>query len=226
MKKPQYLLSWFTLYNCYENYLFLGLDYDEAFEEGDEEDMIHEQVDLPPAFSSSTPIATTNSPAKPILKSAEKETPLPRKSVRFSLRPGGINIQKQPSSVRVINIKPETSNEIITSDLVNQSDVDISNVDDIAAVLPTTNEPIKITPEHPGNPHPDLEHLMATVKSPPKKRKTDSDAMDKAVEEFSKAVEQEEKESLQSSSETSPNMSKTTRRGRVIHPPNLESPSG
>ena len=38
-----------------------GLDYDEAFEEGDEEeDMIHQQLDLTPALTSSTPIAGTN----------------------------------------------------------------------------------------------------------------------------------------------------------------------
>ena len=87
-------------------------------------------------------------PAKPILKSAEKETPLPRKSVRFSLRPGGnaitpvtpvttsvtsvtpvtpdqthihviTPIPKEPSHVMV---KTESSNEVITSDIVNQSD--------------------------------------------------------------------------------------------------------
>ena len=37
-------------------------------------------------------------------------------------------------------------------------------------------------------------HFEQVIRSPPKKRKTESDAMDKAVEEFSKVAEEEEKE--------------------------------
>jgi predicted transcriptional regulator len=100
----------------------LGLDYDEAFEEGDDEDMIHEHLDVAPALSSSTPMTTVKlSPTKTIMKSAEKETPLPKKSVRFSLRPGGSTIT--PASQQQVTIKAESSNEIITSDIVNQSDI-------------------------------------------------------------------------------------------------------
>ena len=55
------------------------------------------------------------------------------------------------------------------------------------------------------------ESITDEIKTPPKKRKTED--LDETLEEFSKAAEAEEKEL------------KTTRRGRVIHPPNLESPS-
>ena len=103
-------------------HLFIGLDYDEAFEEGDDEDMVHENLDLTPALSSSTPMNTVKlSPTKTIMKSAEKETPLPKKSVRFSLRPGGNTIA--PVSHQQVTIKAESSNEIITPDIVNQSDI-------------------------------------------------------------------------------------------------------
>ena len=103
-------------------HLFIGLDYDEAFEEGDDEDMVHENLDLTPALSSSTPMNTVKlSPTKTIMKSAEKETPLPKKSVRFSLRPGGNTIA--PVSHQKVTIKAESSNEIITPDIVNQSDI-------------------------------------------------------------------------------------------------------
>lgn len=202
-----------------------GLDYDEAFEEGDDEDMVHENLDLAPALSSSTPMNTVKlSPTKTIMKSAEKETPLPKKSVRFSLRPGGNTIA--PVSQQRVTIKAETSNEIITPDIVNQSEIgieDVSNVDDIAALPIASAEPIEMTPVS-------SMPTVVAIKSPPKKRKPDSDAMDKAVEEFSKAAEQEERELESSTTPSTPNkellnLTKVTRRGRPIHPPNLESPS-
>ena len=84
--------------------------------------MVHENLDLVPALSSSTPMNTVKlSPTKTIMKSAEKETPLPKKSVRFSLRPGGNTIA--PVSHQKVTIKAESSNEIITPDIVNQSDI-------------------------------------------------------------------------------------------------------
>ena len=84
--------------------------------------MVHENLDLAPALSSSTPMNTVKlSPTKTIMKSAEKETPLPKKSVRFSLRPGGNTIA--PVSQQRVTIKAETSNEIITPDIVSQSDI-------------------------------------------------------------------------------------------------------
>merc|ERR1712079_165175 len=117
-----------------------GLDYDEAFEEGDEEeDMIHQQLDLTPALTSSTPIAGTNiihgpvtpkhTPnsshlAKPILKTTEKEmTPLPRKSVRFSLRPAGgpsLTTPIQQPQVLGSNLSPQISqqSQVVGSNLV------------------------------------------------------------------------------------------------------------
>lgn len=146
-----------------------GLDYDEAIADEDNEEennTITSDLDLTPKTI-----------AKPILKSAEKDVPLPRKSVRFSLRPGLVSGNKVESK----------TTEIITPD---------THHDD------TTND--------------DIAESTAEIKSPPKKRKTESDAMDKTVEEFSKAIEQEEQEDQKP---------KTTRRGRVIHAPNLESPS-
>ena len=85
--------------------------------------MVHENLDLAPALSSSTPMNTVklSPPTKTIMKSAEKETPLPKKSVRFSLRPGGNTIA--PVSQQQVTIKAESSNEIITPDIVNQSDI-------------------------------------------------------------------------------------------------------
>ena len=188
--------------------------------------MVHENLDLAPALSSSTPMNTVKlSPTKTIMKSAEKETPLPKKSVRFSLRPGGNTIA--PVSQQQVTIKAESSNEIITPDIVNQSEIgieDVSNVDDIAALPIAATEPIEMTPVS-------SMPTVVAIKSPPKKRKPDSDAMDKAVEEFSKAAEQEERELESSTTPSTPNkellnLTKVTRRGRPIHPPNLESPSG
>ena len=188
--------------------------------------MVHENLDLAPALSSSTPMNTVKlSPTKTIMKSAEKETPLPKKSVRFSLRPGGNTIA--PVSQQQVTIKAESSNEIITPDIVNQSEIgieDVSNVDDIAALPIAATEPIEMTPVSSMS-------TVVAIKSPPKKRKPDSDAMDKAVEEFSKAAEQEERELESSTTPSTPNkellnLTKVTRRGRPIHPPNLESPSG
>lgn len=101
-------------------------------------------------------------------------------------------------------------------------------MDDIADVpvsIPiAANEPIEMTPVSSMS-------AVAAIKSPPKKRKPDSDAVDKAVEEFSKAAEQEERELESSTTPSTPNkellnLTKMTRRGRPIHPPNLESPSG
>ena len=85
--------------------------------------MVHENLDLAPALSSSTPMNTVKlTPTKTIMKSAEKETPLPKKSVRFSLRPGGTTTIA-PVSQQQVTIKAESSNEIITPDIVNQSDI-------------------------------------------------------------------------------------------------------
>ena len=97
-------------------------------------------------------------------------------------------------------------------------------MDDIAALPIAATEPIEMTPVS------SMSRVVA-IKSPPKKRKPDSDAMDKAVEEFSKAAEQEERELESSTTPSTPNkellnLTKMTRRGRPIHPPNLESPSG
>ena len=97
-------------------------------------------------------------------------------------------------------------------------------MDDIAALPIAATEPIEMTPVSSMS-------TVVAIKSPPKKRKPDSDAMDKAVEEFSKAAEQEERELESSTTPSTPNkellnLTKMTRRGRPIHPPNLESPSG
>ena len=97
-------------------------------------------------------------------------------------------------------------------------------MDDIAALPIASAEPIEMTPVS-------SMPTVVAIKSPPKKRKPDSDAMDKAVEEFSKAAEQEERELESSTTPSTPNkellnLTKVTRRGRPIHPPNLESPSG
>ena len=71
-----------------------GLDYDEALDEGDEVEHEHHQIEIP----------------KPILKSAEKEAPPPRKSVRFSLRPGSV---PKPAETELITPdNPEESSEI------------------------------------------------------------------------------------------------------------------
>ena len=97
-------------------------------------------------------------------------------------------------------------------------------MDDIAALPIAATEPIEMTTVSSMS-------TVVAIKSPPKKRKPDSDAMDKAVEEFSKAAEQEERELESSTTPSTPNkellnLTKVTRRGRPIHPPNLESPSG
>ena len=97
-------------------------------------------------------------------------------------------------------------------------------MDDIAALPIAATEPIEMTTVSSMS-------TVVAIKSPPKKRKPDSDAMDKAVEEFSKAAEQEERELESSTTPSTPNkellnLTKMTRRGRPIHPPNLESPSG
>ena len=65
------------------------MDYDEALEEDDEPTQ-HHQIEIP----------------KPILKSAEKETPPPRKSVRFSLRPGSV-----PKPVETELITPDNPDD-------------------------------------------------------------------------------------------------------------------
>lgn len=86
-----------------------GLDYDEALGDNDEE------IDMPmPTTPTTTTTTNQITPAtKPILKSAElKEIntpPLPRKSVRFSLRPGSIQTPKNidASSELIIPDTPE-----------------------------------------------------------------------------------------------------------------------
>ena len=61
--------------------------------------------------STTTPINIT--PAKPILKLTEKETSVPRKSVRFSLRPGNITT---PKSTETELITPDDANEQVDED--------------------------------------------------------------------------------------------------------------
>ena len=139
-----------------------GLDYDEALEDEDHEEHEHHQIEIP----------------KPILKSAEKSEAPPRKSVRFSLRPGSVpKPVEQPEM-----ITPDTP-EIVQEETVEESIV--------AEKVP---------------------------KFPPKKRKSNEDAMDKTVDEFSKVIEQEE-------SETRRTTRMKTRKGRIINPPNLDMPS-
>ena len=139
-----------------------GLDYDEALEEDDVEHE-HHQIEIP----------------KPILKSAEKADAPPRKSVRFSLRPGSVpKPVEQPEM-----ITPDTPEETVSEGTIEES---------IAVEKPTI------------------------AKSPPKKRKSNEDAMDKTVDEFSKVIEQEESETR---------TRRKTRKGRVVNPPNLDMPS-
>ena len=242
--------------------LFSGLDYDEAVEEGDDEDVTHHQISLSSPDAFSTPKIShsqtfTLSPAKPILKSQEKETSLPRKSVRFSLRPGNSSISKTSEA----SVTSETS-EIITpdnQDVEQAQDENIAENETSTATISAANS-----------------QILNNIKSPPKKRKPE-DAMDKTVEEFNKVVEAEEKELKSSTSHNQPSISseatqislqpvanqqttvesseiestqqnslessdfvestqqsslespenqlKQTRRGRVIHPPDLEAPS-
>ena len=245
---------------CTWLYLFSGLDYDEAVEEGDDEDVTHHQISLSSPDAFSTPKITqsqtfTLSPAKPILKSQEKETSLPRKSVRFSLRPGNSSISKTSEA----SVASETS-EIITPDHQDVEQAQDENIAENEVSAPTISAANS--------------QILNNIKSPPKKRKPE-DAMDKTVEEFNKVVEAEEKElksshnqpsitsespqislqpvanqqttvesseiestqqtSLESSDfvestqqnslESPENHLKQTRRGRVIHPPDLEAPS-
>ena len=88
-----------------------GLDYDEAEGEDDEMELPEPNV---------TPVKLT--PAKPILKSAEKEASVPRKSVRFSLRPAGSSINN--AAVKV------TETELITPDDTTNEAVDDQNIAD------------------------------------------------------------------------------------------------
>ena len=103
------------------------------------------------------------SPAKPILKSTEKEGSVPRKSVRFSLRPGNITTTTK-TETELITPDPAVDNSsTISGDLTENFD-NVHENEDIAEAISEVNET-----------------------SP---RELD---VDKTVEEFSKVVEEEEK---------------------------------
>ena len=103
------------------------------------------------------------SPAKPILKSTEKEGSVPRKSVRFSLRPGNITTTTK-TETELITPDPAVDNSsTISGDLTENFD-NVHETEDIAEAIREVNET-----------------------SP---RELD---VDRTVEEFSKVVEEEEK---------------------------------
>ncbi len=167
-----------------------GLDYDESVEQ-DEDQQDHSAE----KFQATTPNSKIQIPSKPILKSSEKESPAPRKSVRFSLRPASAAVAATPTTPAAQQ-PPSAANKALLGEIITPDN-----------------------PEDHAHEDDDISAEPAEIKSPPKKRKANNeDAMDKALDEFSKVAEQEEKE-LNSTK------ARTTRRGRVVTPPNLESPS-
>ena len=77
------------------------------------------------------------SPAKPILKSTEKEGSVPRKSVRFSLRPGNITTKTETELITPDPAVDDSST--ISGDLMENFD-NVHENEDIAEAISEVNE--------------------------------------------------------------------------------------
>jgi hypothetical protein len=121
-------------------------------------------------------------PTRPILKPAAEKSSgsVPRKSVRFSLRPGVVPTPKE--------IDESGSNALTSTPITAKKSVSVTTTtfaDSAATATPTT--PTSVAPKKRGRPP----GSASTSPKNPKKENV-SDSLDTTVDEFSRAVQEEE----------------------------------